>query len=114
MRIEQEDLDRSLLEAIDEMLSLLLGEGTKKAIYTYMERYYGLKREEIPQKPDLFMACLERMFGRAGPVIEKMVLKRFYSKLGMNLEERKDWNFKDYIVSAERSATAFRDIRYLK
>jgi len=105
MCLDREDFDRGLLEAMDETLSLVLGEGTKKAIYTHMERCCALRREEIPQKPDLLVTCLERIFGRARPVLEKMVLKKFYSKLGIGFEERKDWGFKDYIISAERSAT---------
>ena len=103
---KREAFEKSLLEAMDETLSLLLSERTKEAIYAHMERYFALKREEIPHKPDMFMACLETIFGGAKPVIEKMVLKKFYSKLGMNFEERKDWNFQDYIISVERSACA--------
>jgi len=101
---EREAFENSLLEAMDETLSLVLSERTKEAIYAHMERYYALRREEIPQKPDRFMACLDRIFGRARSVIEKMVLKKFYSKLGMDLIERKNWNFHDYIIFAERSA----------
>jgi len=96
----REALEKILLEAMDETLSLLLSERAKEAIYAHMERYYALRREEIPRSPDRFMACLERIFGRARPVIEKMVLKKFYSKLGMGFIERKDWKFRDYIVSA--------------
>jgi len=102
MCVEEKDFDCTLLEVMDETLSLVLGEGTKRAIYAHLETHYALRREEIPQKLDLFSTCLERIFGRARPVVEKMVLKRLYLKLGMNFEERKDCSFKDYIVSAER------------
>jgi len=106
-RIEPESFDSSLLDAIDETLSLILSERAKEAIYAHVEKYYGLRKEEIPVKLDVFSSCLEKIFGRAGAVIEKTVLKRFYSKLGIDFEEMKDCDFKDYIISAKGSAKAF-------
>jgi len=103
--IEPEVFERSLLDAVDETLFLLLSARTKEAIYSYVEKFCGLKRQEIPRKPDLFVACLVKIFGRAAPVMEKMVLKKFYSKQGMNFEERENWNFQDYLLFAKRSLT---------
>jgi hypothetical protein len=102
-----ESFESILLDTIDETLSLVLSERAKEAIYSHVEKYYDLRKEEIPIKPEVFASCLEKIFGRAAAVMEKMVLKRFYSKLGIAFEETKDWNFKDYIISAERSAKAF-------
>jgi len=104
--IEPEVFERCLLDTVDETLCLVLSERTKEAIYVYVEKYCDLRRQEIPRKPDLFVTCLEKIFGRAASVIEKTILKKFYSKLGMGFEEKKDWNFKDYVISAERSAAA--------
>ena len=104
--IEREGFESSLLDAIDETLSLVLSERAKEAVYVHVEKYYDLRREEIPLKLDVFASCLEKIFGRAAAVMERMVLKRLYSKLGICFEETKDWNFKDYVISAEQSATA--------
>jgi len=46
------------------------------------------------------------IFGRAAAAIEKIALKRFYSKLGIDFKEAKDWDFKDCIISAKESAAA--------
>jgi len=97
-QVEPEVFERSLLDAIDETLCLVMSEQMKEAIYALLEKYYGLRREEIPRKPDLFATCLEKIFGRAALVIEKVVLKRFYSKLGIDFKEKKDWNFKDCVT----------------
>jgi len=104
---EREAFERSLLEAMDETLSLVLSERTKEAVYAHMERFCNLKRDEIPIKPDLLTTCLEKIFGRAATVIEKMVLRRFCSKLGIDFDEKKDWSFKDHVVFVERSVGAF-------
>jgi len=109
----REGLERCLLDAIDETLSLVLSERTKEAIYAHMEKYFDLGREEIPRKPDLLATCLEKIFGRAAPVVEKMILKKLYSKLGIDFEEREDWSFKDYIISVERCAGPFRVVPHL-
>jgi len=95
-----------LLDAIDETLSLVLSERTKEAIYAHIEKHFDLRREEIPRKPDLLAICLEKIFGQAAPIVEKMILKKLYSKLGIDFEERKDWSFKDCIISAEGSVGA--------
>jgi len=49
---------------------------------------------------------MHKIFRRAPAAIEKIVLKRFYSKLGIDFNEAKDWDFKDYIIHAKESATA--------
>jgi len=103
--LERESFERSLLDAVDETLCLVLSERTKEAIYVHLEKYFDLRREEIPRKPDLFVSCLEKIFGRAAPVLEKMVLRKFYSKLGIEFDERKSSDFRGYLISAERSAT---------
>jgi len=104
--VERESFESSLLDAIDETLSLVLSERAKEVIYAHLEKYYDLRREEVPLKLDVFASCLEKIFGRAAAIMEKMVLKRFYSKLGIDFEETKDWGFKDYIISAKESAAA--------
>jgi len=104
--LEREGFEHSLLDAVDETLCLVLSERTKEAIYVHMEKHFDLRREEIPRKPDLFVSCLEKIFGRAAPVLEKMMLRKFYSKLGIDFEEKKDWGFKDYVISVGRSAAA--------
>jgi len=104
---EREGFERSLLDAVDETLCLVLSERTKDAIYVHMEKYFDLRREEIPRKPDLFVSCLEKIFGRAASVLEKMVLRRLYSKLGIDFDERKSLDFRGYLISAEKSATGF-------
>ncbi len=103
--MEPEVFERSLLDAIDETLCLVLSERTKEAIYTYLEKFWALKRQEIPRKPDLFAACLAKIFGRSAPVMEKMVLKKFYSKHGMKFEEKENWSFQDYLLLAKSSLT---------
>jgi len=56
-----------------------------------------LKREEIADKTEVFSAALEKLLSSAKPAIEKMILKNLYHKLELKFEEKKGYEFSDYI-----------------
>ncbi len=91
-------LDDLLLDAVDETLRQVFREEGVKVIFHYFENKCHLKRSEIAKKPEYFCACLQRMLSSAGPMVEKMILKNLYSKLGLKFEEeKKGYKFSDYI-----------------
>ena len=92
-----ESLDDLLLSAVDETLRQVFREEGIKVIYNYFENNSHLKREEIAEKPDVFSAGLERLLGSGAPVIEILILKNLYRKLGLKSEEKKGYEFSDYI-----------------
>lgn len=73
---------QKILQCIDDALQAL-GDGGRKAIYYYLEKNLGLKREEIPRKPEIFWKGLNSIFGEEGArIIEKWILQ----KLGISFE----------------------------
>jgi hypothetical protein len=90
-------VDKLLLAAIDETLKQIFKEIGAEAIYEYLENHCHLNREEIGEKPKLFSIGLENLLGSAAPVIETIILKKVYSKVGMMYKETEDYTFSDYI-----------------
>ncbi len=85
-----------LLEAVDDGL-LILGEGGRRALYFQIEKRYGIKREEIPHKIDKFHEALENMFGPPCKILEEIIAKEVYGKLGLRFKKYKGWTFIDYL-----------------
>lgn len=52
----------ALIEAVDEGL-LILGESGREVVYFHLQHSYGLKKENIPENPEIFMGCLRKIFG---------------------------------------------------
>jgi len=86
-----------LLEAIDESLKSMLGESGKAIVYHQLQNSYGLRRENVPEKPELFAECLYRLFGLGAKIIETTILKNLCIKLQIKYEEKKNIKFADYI-----------------
>ncbi|NWF87793.1 hypothetical protein HXY32_08320 [Candidatus Bathyarchaeota archaeon] len=76
-----------LLEAVDEGL-LTRGESGRKAVYFHLQNLYALKREDIANKPEVFVEGLRKIFGVGATVIEKATMKSLCQKLGIEYEEK--------------------------
>jgi hypothetical protein len=95
------EFGRVFLEAVDEGLSLL-GGSAKDSIYHHLEKSFGLRKEEILDKPEVLSDCLRKIFGAGASVIEKSILRSLHSKLGLQFKERGKYRFSDYIREARR------------
>jgi len=96
------EFDRVLLEAVDEGL-MVLGGGVRQVIYYHLEHKCYLCKEDIPNKLEAFVDALERIFLPPGAkVIEKLVTRKLYGKLGLSFEEAGHHSFKDYVEKARR------------
>ncbi len=100
-------LREALLRAVDDGL-LVPGEIVRAAIYERIERSYQLKREEIPEKLEAFHRALQDLLGAAAEVMEKLIAKNLYSRLGLNFTEHANWSIVDYVNHARRVR---RDVR---
>jgi hypothetical protein len=87
---------QALLEAVDEGL-LILGESSRKAIYFHLKNMCSLTREDVPNRPDVFVSGLERIFGAGSKAIEKSIVESLYRKLGIKYEEKKKCSFLDHL-----------------
>jgi archaellum biogenesis ATPase FlaH len=95
-------IEDALLHAIDNGL-LALGEIVRDTIYDRFERKCQLKREEIPEKLDLFHKALQGMLGAGAKVIETQIAKSFDSSLGIEFTDNVNWTIVDYFSSAKRT-----------
>jgi len=80
----ESELEKRIMQCVDDGLEVL-GDGGKKAVYYYLEKNFGLKREEIPKKPEMFRKGLNFMFGEEGTdLIEKWIVEKL--RISFNLK----------------------------
>ena len=85
-------------EVIDETLKQIFKDDGTRVIYDFLESHSKLKLKDVAKKPEVFSASLERLMVSAARVIEHAILKNLYSKLGLKFEEKKGYQFADYII----------------
>jgi len=96
MEEKVKDFDKLFIEAVDEGLGVL-GESGRQMIFFHLEKSYSIKRHEIPRKPEAFAAGLEKIFGAGASVLEKLIVKSLYSKLGIKYEDKEERPFAEYV-----------------
>jgi len=94
------EFNAQLLSAIDEALKQIFTEPAIAIIYNYLDKQYSLKREDIPEKLDVFTQGLEDFFRSGAVVVELVVLKNLCPSLG--LEVRQIRHNQDFVDCIER------------
>lgn len=107
---KEKAFDKVLLEAVDEGLTVF-GESARHVIRYYLEKNHGLRREDIPKKPETFDTALKTIFGFGASVIERHILEKLYAKLQLTYEEKEGWAFIDYIKEAKEKTTATQSLK---
>lgn len=92
----EKDFEKLFIEAVDEGLETL-GESGKQMIFFHLDKSYSIKKHEISKKPEAFAKGLEQIFGAGASVLEKLILKSLYSKLGMKYEDVENHSFAGYV-----------------
>jgi archaellum biogenesis protein FlaJ (TadC family) len=107
-----QSFDQLLLESIDDGLSIL-GNEPKQAVYHYLATIGSLDRERIPDKLDEFSTGLKKALGSASKVIERLILKNLFQRMGSTFRESSGLEFTDYVAEARRrfeiSSTKYGD-----
>ncbi len=106
---KEKDFEKLFIEAVDEGLGTL-GESGKHMIFFHLDKSYSVKKHEIPKKPEAFARGLERIFGAGASVLEKLILRSLYSKLGLEYEDVESRPFVDY-VNWVREANDAKEVR---
>ena len=94
----------ALLEAVDQGL-LVPGEIVRAAIYERIERSYQIRREEIPEKLETFHNALQELMSTGAKVIEKLIAKNLYQRLGLNFTEHVNWTLADYVNHVKKESS---------
>lgn len=89
-----------LVQCLEDVISGLLGEGAKKAVVTRLEKDTGLQIVELIGRIAMLKNSLEEIFGRSGPVLERMIAKQIYRKLDLDTPPHE---FEAAIAQAKRA-----------
>ena len=60
------------------------------------------RREEIPEKVEIFHKALQDLLGAGAKVMEKLIAKNLYNQLGIEFTPKKDWTITDYVKHIEK------------
>ncbi|MEM3731710.1 MAG: hypothetical protein QW667_07270 [Candidatus Bathyarchaeia archaeon] len=108
--MSQNDLNKILLEAIEEGLSIL-GESSKHAILFHLEIMFKIRREDIPNNLTEFIKALEGIFGPGAAYLEKLIVKKLYEKLGLEFDDAENFGFLDHVNKVENHLLVRRKSR---
>ena len=106
------ETERRILQCVDEVLEAL-GKSEARIFISYLARSLGLKKKEIPRKPEQFSKGLKLVFGeKAANVLETAIVQKLLTSLGIDLRTKLTLAGAIVIVKAERekSSSAFRHI----
>jgi hypothetical protein len=101
--VKYENWNTFFAEVVDETLKQIFKDEGAKAIYDFLKKQAQLKLEDAAENPEVFSTSLKRLMVSAAQVIEQMILKNLYSKLGINFEEKEGYEFSDYINEVKKS-----------
>ncbi len=79
-----ENLVTSILH---DTLTMVLGEKVAEALYSYILRNFNLRKEEIVMKPEVFSKSVNRLFGRGGRVIQRVIIRNICDRVGVEYSE---------------------------
>jgi hypothetical protein len=74
------EFDALVIDAIESALSIL-GEPSKQAVYSYLEKSHAVTRNAIPANFAEFTRALENIFGQAAFVLETRIMKNLHCKV---------------------------------
>ncbi len=78
------------------LLSIFKDEGAR-VILGYVEKKYNLGCGDLINRCEVFSVGLNELLDSAGPVIEKIILKKLFEELRHPFLEKKTYCFSDYI-----------------
>jgi hypothetical protein len=90
-----------LLESIDDSL-LILGEEPKNAVYQYLSTIQSLERKDIPDRLEDFQSGLKNALGGAARVVERLILRKLFQKIGSTFKESSEYEFAEHVNEARR------------
>lgn len=102
--MQPQELEKLLIQAVDEGLSSL-GDSSKQAIYFHLDTTFNIKKEQIPQKVEAFVAAIEKIFGIGANFIEILIMRKLDEKIGQesSLQFSKDITLNEYVSALKKN-----------
>lgn len=104
------DLNEALVDAVDSGL-LVLGENSRKAIYSCLEKNFKIKREEVAPKFEEFKEALEDILGSGAEILKKIIIREIQTKLELNLEEKGNFEATNHVSTIQETHKSRRHNR---
>jgi hypothetical protein len=86
-----------LLETMNETLEQVFAKDGARTVHSFIKNNLHLTPEKIFEKPRVFSDGLRRLLGSGATVIEILIAKNLYHKVGLKFKEKKGHEFPDYI-----------------
>ena len=100
------EIERKILQCVDEVLEAL-GKSEAQTLVSYLARNLGLKKKEIPRKPEQFSKGLNMIFGeQAANVLETAIVQELLTSLGIDPRTKPTLAEAIVIVKAEREKSS--------
>ena len=101
-RSKRENFDRVFLDAVDSAL-MTLGSLGRLAFYKCLNENYGLFKEDIPCKFEVFVKALEEVFGKAAYLIEIRIMRTLHKNIPdfEFLSNADNFTFKRYLEALQ-------------
>ena len=96
-----------LLESIDDSLQIL-GEEPKNAVYQYLSTIQSLDKKDIPDRLEDFQSGLKSALGGAARVVERLILRKLFQKIGSTFKETSEYEFAEHVNEARRRFEGIR------
>jgi hypothetical protein len=99
---KKKQLDKLLIESIDEAMKEIFGEAGAGVIYDYLRHNHSLNREEIPERLEDFERGLEKILGSGAWVMERTVLNNLYLNFGLEYRNKENYSFANHIGTLKK------------
>ena len=109
MSEKKKNLNKLIVNTVDEELKKIFGETATLVIYGYLENNFSLKREKIPEKLETFMEGLHDFFRSGAHMIEQSILEELHVRLGLEYKSREGYKFMDYLDDLENVYHAIKN-----
>lgn len=79
-------MDREPREAFLSILDRALdtfSTSVRAVVYYELEKSFGVKREDVPQKPELFVDTVDRLFGVGAVIVKRALMKELIANTGI-------------------------------
>lgn len=89
------EFDKRLVGITEKVLKQVFGEEATGSILKHLKKNYGLKLEQIPDKPEVFSRGLESYLNSGATVVERIILERLATNSRIKLDRMKTRTFRN-------------------
>ncbi len=90
-----------VLEAIDQVLTDLLGRKARESVYDFLARERSISKSDLVAHLDDLSLLFADTFGRGGKTIERSIVRNLHAKLGWEFVEMSSCGLADYLRIAK-------------